>query len=284
MNTKEYVLFLHGKGHTPTKIHAILEKEYGSDAMPLSTISYNIRKEVWQKAEEAKPKKIEQRADFKKDHAIALALKRNPEMSIRKISSDTGIAPSTVYWILTERMGYVCKSLTKIPHELTNEMKLKRVQCCELMLECLKSIKLHHFRFFSTGDESFFFYYTPTGHLWLPEDKPPPEMSTAKFDVLKVMITIFWSPHSIQVIKALPVGERFNAQYFQNEILEDLTKTENVYQALRDKQRFYVHFDNARSHKAKSTLSFCKENKLCLLPHPPFSPDLAPSDFSSLDT
>ena len=279
MNTKDFVLYLHQKGNSPTKIHEILEEEYGSDAMPLSTISYTIRKQTWQKSEKTKPKKIDSMADFKKDHDIELSIKRNPETSIRKISSDTGISPSTVHWILTQRMGYVYKSLTKVPHDLTNEMKNERVECCKLMIDHLKSIKKHHFRFFSTGDESFFFHYTQTGHLWLPEAEPPPEMSTAKFDEKKVMISIFWYPHGIQVIKALLTGEHFNADYFQKEILSDLTRTQGVYQAKYEKQQFYIHFDNARSHKAKYIIAFCKANNLSILPHPPYSPDLAPSDF-----
>ena len=113
MNTKEFVLHPHKKGHTPSEIHEILKEEYGSNAMPLSTISCTIRKQIWRKPEESKPRKIEFRADFNKDHAIELALARNPTMSIRNITSDTGIAPSTVHWVLTHRMGYVCKSLTK---------------------------------------------------------------------------------------------------------------------------------------------------------------------------
>ena len=40
-----------------------------------------------------------------------------------------------------------------------------------------------------------------------------------------------------------------------------------------------MHFDNARPHKAKSTIQFCVENKFNIMPHPPYSPDLAPSDF-----
>ena len=82
-------------------------------------------------------------------------------------------------------MGYVYKSLTKVPHDLTNEMKNERVECCKLMIDHLKSIKKLHSRFFRTGDESFFFYYTRTGHPWLPVTEPPPEMPTAKFDEKK---------------------------------------------------------------------------------------------------
>ena len=65
------------------------------------------------------------------------------------------------------------------------------------------------------------------------------------------MISIFWYPHGIQVIRALLTGEHFNADYFQKEIPSDLTRTQGVYQAKYEKQQFYVHFDNA-SHTKQS--------------------------------
>jgi hypothetical protein len=47
------------------------------------------------KVRKAKPKKIDSMADFKKDHDIELSIKRNPETSMRKISSDMSIPSST---------------------------------------------------------------------------------------------------------------------------------------------------------------------------------------------
>ena len=45
------------------------------------------------------------------------------------------------------------------------------------------------------------------------------------------------------------------------------------------KKLFYLHFNNAPSHRKTGVSEFCKKNKLFILPHPPYSPDLAPSDF-----
>jgi hypothetical protein len=40
-----------------------------------------------------------------------------------------------------------------------------------------------------------------------------------------------------------------------------------------------IHADNARSDIARKTFKFFPENRLEMAPHPPSSPDLAPSDF-----
>ena len=39
------------------------------------------------------------------------------------------------------------------------------------------------------------------------------------------------------------------------------------------------HHDNASPHKAAATVAALTENKVKILPHPPYSPDLAPCDF-----
>ncbi len=43
--------------------------------------------------------------------------------------------------------------------------------------------------------------------------------------------------------------------------------------------RLFLHFANAPVHTAKVTKNFLRQEKVQLIPHPPYSPDLAPSDF-----
>ena len=40
-----------------------------------------------------------------------------------------------------------------------------------------------------------------------------------------------------------------------------------------------LHHDNAPAHTAARTLDFLAQQKIRLLPHPPYLPDLAPCDF-----
>ena len=45
-----------------------------------------------------------------------------------------------------------------------------------------------------------------------------------------------------------------------------------------------LHHDNASSHKAKIVKGYFEEQELQVLPHPPYSPDVAPCDFWLLPT
>jgi hypothetical protein len=44
-------------------------------------------------------------------------------------------------------------------------------------------------------------------------------------------------------------------------------------------RKLIVHTDNARPHTAKSSMDFMNAKRMTRVPHPPDSPDLAPSDF-----
>jgi transposase len=77
------------------------------------------------------------------------------------------------------------------------------------------------------------------------------------------------------LIVALPKGCTFNAEYYRDNILAALTQL----QLEDDGRKLVVHTDNARAHIAQKCRTFCEENGLRLALHPPYSPDLAPSDF-----
>jgi histone-lysine N-methyltransferase SETMAR len=77
------------------------------------------------------------------------------------------------------------------------------------------------------------------------------------------------------LIVALPKGRTFNAEYYRNNSLAALAQ----FQLEDDRRKFVVHADDARAHTAQKCRTFCEENGLRLAPHPPYSPDLAPSDF-----
>jgi transposase len=46
-----------------------------------------------------------------------------------------------------------------------------------------------------------------------------------------------------------------------------------------DGKRLVIHADSARPHTARKCHAFCEENGLGLAVHPPYSPDLTPSNF-----
>ena len=110
------------------------------------------------------------------------------------------------------------------------------------------------------------------------EDRPPLKAKTVSSSK-KVMMTVFWDCDGIILIDYLESGRTINSEYYSNLLRNDLRN------ALKNKRRGklssipLLQQDNARPHTAARTVDTIRQMGWILLPHPPYSPDLAPSDF-----
>lgn len=154
-----------------------------------------------------------------------------------------------------------------------------RVEQSRALLLVIKKAERTHFQFFATGDESWFFYRSPTRGLWVPPDEPAPTAPKPSHYAPKTMVTIFWNPSGALHVCALPEGVTWTAQYFIEHVLIPLMNTECYKQCRKQRRKFTLHMDNARVHTAAIVQRFIEENGFVCAPHPPYSPDLAPSDF-----
>jgi histone-lysine N-methyltransferase SETMAR len=89
------------------------------------------------------------------------------------------------------------------------------------------------------------------------------------------MVRIAWNALGFHLVEALPKDRRFNAEYFRDNILTELIRLRSQ----AGERNLVIHADNASPHTARTARTFCAENWLRLATHPPYSPDLAPSDF-----
>ena len=122
--------------------------------------------------------------------------------------------------------------------------------------------------------------------LFIPESKResmewkfPGETSAKKLKLStshrkSTMLSIFWDKNGIILIDYLDSGANINSEYYSN-----LVKTARKN---RRKSRlcdlFYLA-DNAPVHTSEFSTEVVKGCGLTALTHPPYSPDLAPSDF-----
>ena len=92
------------------------------------------------------------------------------------------------------------------------------------------------------------------------------------------MASVFWDAHGIIFIDYLEKGKTINSDYYTT--LLDRLKVEIVKKRLHMvKKKILFHQDNAPCHKSIKTMAKLHELHFKLLPHPPYSPDLAPSDY-----
>lgn len=107
-----------------------------------------------------------------------------------------------------------------------------------------------------------------------------PQVPKRNIHGAKVMLCIWWDSKGVVYYELLKPSQTVTAELYK----EQLTRLQ---QALEEKRpewldrhaKIILQHDNARPHVAKAVKDHINELKWEVLPHPPYSPDLAPSDF-----
>jgi transposase len=81
------------------------------------------------------------------------------------------------------------------------------------------------------------------------------------------------------LVEALSDGRRCNAEHYRDNIPTELIRL----RLQVGERNLVIHADNASPHTDQKCRAFCAENGLQLATDPPYSPDLAPSDFFLFD-
>lgn len=113
---------------------------------------------------------------------------------------------------------------------------------------------------------------------WKHSDSPVPKKFRTQPSAKKVMATIFWDCDGILLIDYLPKNTTMSGQYYANLI-------KLLRESIKEKRRgklskgILLLHDNAAVHTAEVSETAIREANFVKINHPPYSPDLAPSDF-----
>ena len=93
------------------------------------------------------------------------------------------------------------------------------------------------------------------------------------------MYVIFFTNQGPAIQIAVPKGKSVNAKFYKGKVLHKLKKYFLNHQPATGLCGVRLLHDNASSHKAAIVREYLKQEKFVELPHPPYSPDLAPCFF-----
>ena len=279
MEHKKLIRFFYESGKNASQIYDILKERYPDSYPRYSTITYHIRmnKLLWQ--HNKRLKNMKKLPNFRVMNIIRKEMEREPWHTPRSIEKETGIPKSTVHYHLTHYLGYHSVRTKYIPHMLTDDQKVKRVELAKELLHMLKLQKKKEYRYFVTGDESWFYYRVFPKRKWIKGNENGPQRPREKFDTKKVFVTIFWGIHGIQHLSALSKDDSYDSKYFCREVLGSLLNSELYRKAKEQKTKYVIHMDNSPVHNSSHTHFFIKDSGIARADHPPYSPDLATSDF-----
>jgi histone-lysine N-methyltransferase SETMAR len=96
------------------------------------------------------------------------------------------------------------------------------------------------------------------------------------------MLIVFWGIHGITHYYEIPKESTVDSPFFCEEALSaSSARSENAakFRKIR-KPLTLIHMDNAKVHTATATQGKLDVSGFKRTPQPPYSPDIAPSDFS----
>lgn len=273
------IRFLMLEGCRAEQIHDRLVRVYAEDAFVQSTVYKWMREfRSGRKAVEDLPRVGRPCLDDI-DGAILQKLNKYPFHSCRSRAEDVGVAPSTIWKHLTESLGFASRCLHWVPHELTDDLREKRIAIGRQLLEILEEAQSSDFRGLVTGDESWFHLsYAPRAVWTISRDEVPTKEKQA-ISTRKFMLTVFWSVDGFHVAEFLPTGTRFDTAYFAEHIIPSLATKLRMGASERRGVVHRLHCDNASPHNSARSQASIRDYGFHRIPQPPYSPDLAPSDF-----
>ena len=257
--------------------HRILVDVYGEHALAEQTCRKwfarfkNGNFDLEDKERPGQPKKFE-------DEDLVTLLDEDPGQTLLELSSSLGVDFSTVSKRL-KAIGMVQKQGTWVPHELKPRDVERRLVTCELLLQ--RQVRKGFLHRIVTGDEKWVLYDNPKrrkswgfpGHASISSPKQ-------NIHGKKIMLCIWWDQLGVIYYELLQPGETITGDLYRRQLMRlnrALQEKRPQYKDRHDKV-ILLH-DNARPHVSKVVKTYLETLKWEVLPHPPYSPDIAPSDF-----
>lgn len=200
----------------------------------------------------------------------------------KQLSALVGVSDTTILRILHDHLGMTKVSARWVPRMLTPLQKQQRVDASEQFLELCGDEPAQILERIVTGDETWVHHFEPESKQesmqWHKKGTPPPKKFKVSESAGKLMATVFWDCEGILLIDYKEKGRSITGEYYAA-ILEKLKE------AIKEKRRgkltkgVLLLQDNAPVHKSRVAMAALHKHGFQSIVHPPYSPDLAPSDF-----
>lgn len=279
------IKFFHLEGKSSKEIKSRLDAVLGDSSPSFSTVSFWVaefkrgRTHTNDDPRSGRPKTATTPEIIDKIHDMVLADRR---IKVREIEEAVGISYERVTNILHQELGMRKLSARWVPHLLNPEQKRIRALTSAECLELFKKNPVDFKRRFVTMDETWIHHYTPESKIqskqWTGHGESFPKKAKTIQSAGKVMASVFWDAKGILLIDYLEKGRSITGQYYAT-LLDQLKAAIKRKRPGMAKKKVLFHMDNAPAHSSATVQQKLTELKFEIVPHPPYSPDLAPSDF-----
>ncbi|XP_048259430.1 histone-lysine N-methyltransferase SETMAR-like [Haliotis rufescens] len=200
----------------------------------------------------------------------------------RQIANLVDISQERVHFILTDILGMHKVSARWVPKLLTADQKPQRENLSRENLKLFEGDPDNFLKRFVTMDETWVHHFEleskQQSKQWKHVTSPTPKKAKSVPSAGKVMASVFWDSEGVIMVDWLPKGCTVTGAYYV-ELLRQLREKIKVTRRGKLTKGGLYHHDNAPAHTSLIAMAKIHECGFELLQHPPYSPDLAPSDY-----
>lgn len=217
---------------------------------------------------------------------VRQVIELNPHATYDEIEADTSISRYTIFEILHQALKMRKLTSRWIPHELTAKNRKDRVDACR---ENLAKFKEGKWRLCDviTGDESWFYLRQigskASNSSWVGEGEQPRTIVRRGLYEPKFMFSVFFKSTGVVHIHCMEKGATITGQSYIENSLDPIIKEIRRQRPHSGTKNMKFHHDNARPHVKVEVITHLENTGITIIRHPPYSPDLAPSDFWLFD-
>jgi len=169
-----------------------------------------------------------------------------------------------------------------VPKCLKADQKRQRCQSSKQNLEFFRRYPNDFLSRLVTMDETWLYHYEPETKQqsmeWRHSGSPCPQKFWVQKSAGKVLASFFWDQDGILLIDYLPKGQTINAEYYSSLLVQLKDILRENFRGKVTKAVLFLHY-NAQDHRVLATQKKMAYLGFQRLDQPPYSPDLAPSDY-----
>jgi len=209
--------------------------------------------------------------------ALQTGVENNPVTTVRELAQEFDVSHMTIHRHL-KSLGKVVKLGKWVPHELSPAQLQHRVDVCiSLHSRHLRAPFLNQI---VTGDEKWVQYKNiKRHHQWLSPGEKAVQTPTAGLHPMKTLLCVWWDIKGVIHFEMLGMNETITAALYCQQLDRLMEALRKKRPALVNRLGVLFHQDNARPHTARTTSQKLEELGWEKMSHPPYSPDLAPTDY-----
>lgn len=283
---RSVIRFLLAEGEKPVDIYTRISKQYGKSCMNRRNCYKWIEKfkdgrtSVSDEYRCGRPAEVST-SDL--ETRIESLILEDRRITVRIIAEKLQISVGTAHEVITNKLKYHKTSARWVPRQLTDDNKQTRLRICTELKHRYEQEGNAFLDSIMTSDETWIHHYEPESKKqsmeWRHASSPVKKKFRTQPSAGKVMMTIFWDSMGPVFVDFLEDQSTINSTYYCdmliNKVKPAILKKRPGYQ----RRGIILLHDNARPHTAQKTQETIDKLHWELLPHPPYSPDLAPSDF-----